>query len=133
MSEFDDQLGAILGNPDAMSQIMALAQSLGSGSPAPEEQVPPPPPPAPSSPSASVPDLSSLLTALDPQTVQSGMQLIAEFSRGEDQRTALLLALKPFLKEDRRDKIDRAVQIAQLSRILRVAFQLFRGKGAEYV
>ena len=133
MSEFDDKLGAILGNPDAMSQIMALAQSLGGSSPAPEEQAPAPPPPALSSPAAPVPDLSSLLASLDPQTIQNGMQLLSEFSRGEDQRTALLLALKPFLKEDRRAKIDRAVQIAQLSRVLRVAFLLFRGKGAEHV
>jgi len=37
MSEFDEKLGAILGNQDAMSQIMALAQSLsGTGEDVPE-------------------------------------------------------------------------------------------------
>lgn len=133
MSEFDDKLGAILGNPDAMSQIMALAQSLGGSTSSSEQPAPAPPPPAVSTPVTSAPDLSSLLGSLDPQTIQTGMQLLSEFSHGEDQRTALLLALKPFLKEDRCAKIDRAVQIAQLSRVLRVAFQLFRGKGAEHV
>lgn len=133
MSEFDDKLGAILGNPDAMSQIMALAQSLGGSTSSSEQPAPAPQPPAVSTPVTPAPDLSSLLGSLDPQTIQTGMQLLSEFSHGEDQRTALLLALKPFLKEDRCAKIDRAVQIAQLSRVLRVAFQLFRGKGAEHV
>ena len=127
MSEFEDKLGAILSDSNAMSQIMALAQSLGGSPSVPEEPSPPPPPPAniPASP----PDLSGLLGSLDPKMIQTGMQLLSEFSSGEDQRAALLLALKPFLKEERRAKIDRAVQIAQLSRVLRVAFQLFRGKG----
>ena len=29
MSEMEDQLGAILGNPQMMEKIMSLAQSLG--------------------------------------------------------------------------------------------------------
>ena len=29
MAEFDEKLNSILSNPDAMSQIMQLAQSLG--------------------------------------------------------------------------------------------------------
>ena len=130
MSEFEEKLGAILANPDAMSQIMALAQSLGGGSA--EEAQPLSAPPAPA-PGSSLPDLSGLLGGLDPQTLQTGMQLLSECSAGEDERAALLLALKPFLKEERRAKIDRAVQIAQLSRILRVAFHLFRGKGDAHV
>jgi len=131
MSEFEDKLGAILSDPNAMSQIMTLAQSLGGSTPPSEDAVSAPPAPAP--PASSAPDLSGLLGNLDPQTLQAGMQLLSEFSSGEDQRAALLLALKPFLKEERRAKIDRAVQIAQLSRVLRVAFRLFRGKGEAHV
>ena len=33
MSEFDDKLSAILGDQNAMSQIMALAQSLSGSDP----------------------------------------------------------------------------------------------------
>lgn len=47
MAEFEDQLGAILGDAEAMGKIMALAQSL-SGPPAAEEgescEKPPPTP-----------------------------------------------------------------------------------------
>ncbi len=46
---------------------------------------------------------------------------------GEDDRTvALLNALRPFLKESRLAKLDRAVQISRLARVIRV---LFRGMG----
>ena len=31
MAEFDDKLNSILSNPDAMAQIMQLAQSLSGG------------------------------------------------------------------------------------------------------
>ena len=45
MAEFDDKLNSILSNPDAMSQIMQLAQSLGGGGA--QESAPPPPPDPP--------------------------------------------------------------------------------------
>ena len=43
MAEFDDKLNSILGNPDAMAQIMQLAQSLGGGG---GQEAPSPPPTA---------------------------------------------------------------------------------------
>lgn len=136
MSEFEDKLGAILGDQNAMAQIMALAQSLGGGQESAPPAAPPPPAPAAAQPPAELPDLSGMfgmLGNLDPALIQSGMKLFSEFSSGEDEKTALLLALKPFLKEERYAKVDRAVQIARLSRVLRVAFQLFKGRGAKDV
>ena len=44
MSEMEDQIGSILGNPEMMQQIMAMAQSLGASSP------PPAPDPVPAEP-----------------------------------------------------------------------------------
>lgn len=138
MSEFDDKLGAILGNPDAMSQIMALAQSLGGSQNAPAQPsspAPPPPSPATQAP-AEGPDPSALfgmLGDLDPALIQRGIGLFSELSKGEDERVALLLALKPFLKPERYAKVDRAIQVARLSRVIRVAFQLFKGKGGQNV
>lgn len=141
MSEFEDKLGAILGDQNAMAQIMALAQSLGGR----QESAPPaatplaapsPPAPAATQPPAELPDPSGMfgmLGDLDPALIQTGMKLFSEFSGSEDEKTALLLALKPFLKEERYAKVDRAVQIARLSRLLRVAFQLFKGRGAKDV
>lgn len=142
MSEFEDKLGSILSNQDAMAQIMALAQSFGAqnSSPSPPSSVAPALaaalPTLEAAAPTTAPDLGSLmgvLGSIDPQLIQSGMRLIAEFSSGDDEKTALLLALRPFLKEERYGKVDRAVQIARLSRVLRVAFQLFKGRGDEHV
>ena len=127
MSEFEEKLGAILSDPNAMS----LAQNFG-GTATPETHSPADSPPTAEPP----PDFSSLFSSfgkIDPQMLQTGLRLFSEFSNSDDQRTALLLALKPFLKEERRNKVDQAVQIARLSRVARVAFRLFKGKGDPYV
>ena len=55
MSELEDQLGAILGNPKMMESIMALAQSMGQpeqpqDGKGPEEKAPPKPPGPPGPP-----------------------------------------------------------------------------------
>ncbi len=39
MAELEEKLNAILGDPDAMGQIMALARSLGGGGGSPGSQV----------------------------------------------------------------------------------------------
>lgn len=128
MSEFEEKLGAILGDQNAMAQIMSLAQSLGGGTSTPPEGESAPAPSAPPS-----GDLSALLGSLDPQLLQSAARLYAQLSASEDQRAALLLALKPFLREERYAKVDRAIQIARLSRVLRVGLALWKEKGEENV
>ena len=59
------------------------------------------------------------------------MTLFSEYSATDDRKIALLAALKPFLKEERYAKMDRAIQIAKLSRVIRVAFQLFKKEGQD--
>lgn len=140
MAEFEDKLNAILGNQEAMSQIMSLAQSLsGSGGPLQsggerepsdgrdstgEERDDNSPPPAPPQ-----PDLSALLGQLDPGMLQMGMRLVREYQGNDDRNAALLAALRPFLKEDRRAKLDRALEIARVTRLIRVALGAMGGKG----
>lgn len=43
MGEMEDKLNAILNDPSAMGQIMALAQSLGGGKERQQPETPPPP------------------------------------------------------------------------------------------
>lgn len=131
MSEFEDKLQSILGNPDAMNQIMSIAQSI-SGSSRDEHAVESPP--APKEPDHSpFPDLSSAFDTLDPRLLQLGMQLLSEYNRQDDNKIALLTALQPFVKEDRYAKLDQAIQIAKLSRVIRVALNSFRDGGGKYV
>ena len=118
MAEFDDKLNSILSNPDAMAQIMQLAQSLGGPSQGETAAAPAPqPPPAP--PSPPLPAGGSLLSALDggldPQLLSRLLPLVQELGGAQDSNARqLLYALRPYLKHDRQEKIERALQLARL-------------------
>lgn len=134
---FSEKLNAILADPDAMGKILSLAQSL-EGEPAAGEQEDKGQEETdrPGEPAAEPPDLSGLLSAftggksLDPRLLKLGGRLLSEWSRPDDRRTALLAALRPYVKPERYAKVDRAIQIAKLSRLIRVALAAFReGEG----
>ena len=85
MSEFDDKLSAILGDQNAMSQIMALAQSLSGPMAEAESEEP-----------AEIPEQD-----------------------GRAQDIQLLSALRPYLKENRRKRLNRAIELLQLLRLIK--------------
>lgn len=135
MAEFDEKLNNLLSNPDAMAQIMQLAQSLGGDAAAPPPQQPPPPrapsPPPPSQPSGggapfswrgqtpAVPAggdlLSSLAGGMDPKLLMKLLPLVQELGSQQDSNARqLLYALRPYLKEERQQKVERALQLARL-------------------
>lgn len=124
MSEFDEKLNSILGNPDAMAQIMQLAQSLGGGQesspqpprPAPPPEPPPPTPSVPASPLSGGGDLfSSLAGGMDPTLLMKLLPLIQELGGQKDSNARqLLYALRPYLKAERQEKVERALQLARL-------------------
>lgn len=128
MNGLEDKLNAILGNREAMGQIMAIARSLGE-----QEETPPADQGegyVPVEEQEEAPDFGALLGSVDPQMMQMGLRLLREYNRGDDRNTALLAALRPFVKEERFAKVDRAIQIARLSRVIRVLFDAVREKGA---
>lgn len=136
MSELEDKLGAILSNQDAMNQIMALAKSLGGGGdPSPPPSLPdaaPAPPPADSPPvSDAGGDLFSALGNLDPRLISMAMRLAGEYNSNNDERAALLNALRPFVKPERYAKLDKAIQISKLTRVIRIALDSFQKKGED--
>jgi hypothetical protein len=124
LSEFEDKLQAILGDSQAMDQILSLAQSITGASPEPQA-----PAPQPETETESEPETqeSSPLGDLDPRLLQLGMRLLSAYHDQDDQKTALLTALRPFVRKERYAKVDRAVRVARLSRVLRVALDAFRG------
>ena len=131
MSDFEDKLQSILSNPEAMGQIMSLAQSITGDS---QEPVPPfEPEDSSRSPTGDIPssgDLFSMLGNLDPRLIQLGMRLVAEYNSNDSQKQALLTALRPFIREERYAKVDKAVQVAKLAHVIRIALDAFR-KGEE--
>lgn len=123
MSDFEEKLNAILSNPESMGQIMNLAQSLnlgGGGEPSGEGGPAAPQPEAsPESASSGIPDglsgLGSLLGQIDPKLIGRLLPLAGELAGGgNDERMQLLYALRPFLKPERRDKVERAAKTAWL-------------------
>ena len=121
VAEFDEKLNSILSNPDAMAQIMQLAQSLSGGQEPQATPSPPPPPPSRQSPPPAPPPpvggdlLSSLTGGLDPKLLSRLLPLVQELGGQQDSNArALLYALRPYLREDRQEKVERALQLARL-------------------
>ena len=133
MSEFEDKLQSILGNPDAMSQIMSIAQSITGNADGGGEADPSEDPAPPAAGGQDTGDVFSVLGNLDPRLLQIGMQLLSEYNRADDRKTALLTALQPFVREERYAQVDKAIQIAKLARVIRVALDAFRKGDEEYV
>ena len=167
MADLQEQLQAILGNPEAMGQITAIARALTGGpseEPSPrqepeaqdvefvpvEDPVPnngedgpyaPHPPAGPGEPGkgaeepAPAPDLSALLGMLgggadiDPRLIQIALRVFSEYSAQDNEKAALLSALKPFLRAERLEKMEKAEKVARLSRVVRVAIQLLKEEG----
>lgn len=114
MDGLEEQLQKILNDPDSMAQILSLAQSFGLQPPEEAAAAPPAPPP---------PD-DGMAKAI------FGMMQQARQSDGKQE--ALLLAIKPYLRPERRGKIDRALQIAKISHLAGFALRNYGklpGKG----
>ena len=112
MAELDEKLNTLLSDPNSMAQITQMAQQLsvtmgGGTDNAPPAQQPPPPPAAPP---AALPPLGGL----DPQVLARFLPLLQEYSRSNSQTMQLLYALRPFLKESKQDKVERAARLARL-------------------
>lgn len=109
MDDVNEKLNALLSDPGSMAQIMQLAQQLSGsmgGDTAQPAAVSPaaspsPPPPAP-------------LPAIDPQVIAKYLPLLQELTRDTSQTTQLLYALRPFLKDGKQNKVERAARLARL-------------------
>ena len=117
MSEWEEKLNTLLSDPDAMAQVMQMAQSLsqqlgqpGGAAPPNGAAAPPSPPPQEGQANASSP----LPGGIDPSLVQKLLPLLSQLNRPESGETAAFLrTLRPFLKPERQDKVERAAQLAR--------------------
>ena len=100
MGNLEQQLGAVLGNPEMMEKIMAMAQALGTSSPEPQEASPPPPP----------------MLDIDIGLLKKLSGLAGQGSIDQDQQ-ALLKALGPYLTSRRIHKLENAMRAAKMARL----------------
>ena len=129
MAEFDEKLNSLLSNPEAMAQIMQMAQSLSGWQAQQPPQQPlqqpvrpaPPPPPAQAPPPSGgdlLSSLSGLTGGIDPTMLTKLLPLIQELgSQNDSNARQLLYALRPYLKPERQEKIERARQLARLCHV----------------
>lgn len=137
MGQWEEKLGAILNDPQAMSQIMSIAQSIGGGPGQPDQatQEPAPPPvqgpdqPTAPSQESEVKAETDAAPGLDPKVMAAGLRALSVWQDPEDDRAALLQALRPFMKEERQSKVDRAIRIVRLSKAVRAALDGLQGGG----
>ena len=97
MSEFDEKLSAILGDRNAMGQIMALAQSLSATKPECGEE------------------------EREECSEGEGGPALDPLGAGENRDVQLLTALRPYLRPERQGKLDKTLEILQLLRLMRSA------------
>lgn len=98
MDDLGEKLNSILGNPEMMAQITALAQQMGQAAPT----SPPPPPPENDGPGVDMALLSKLANAAGSLGVD------------HDQR-ALLQALVPYISGERIGRLEKAMRAAKLA------------------
>ena len=110
MSEFEERLNRILSDPAEMEKISRLAAQLMGGEGSAESDAPP-------SAGGGIPDLNGILGKLGSVG-------------GKNDKAALLAALSPYLKPDRRQKLQKALRLAQAARIAGVALDAYGGDGS---
>ena len=70
---------------------------------------------------------------VDPKLIQAGMEVLRQTQGAQDRNTALVSALRPFLREDRQARLDRALQLARTAKLVRAALSVMGGKEEERV
>ncbi|MEA4896335.1 MAG: hypothetical protein VB064_13905 [Oscillospiraceae bacterium] len=140
MSELEGMINGILSNPDEMKKIMEMAGKLmgsedGDASDGSSESAPP-----------ATPSLEQLLPGVDIASLASAAQtllgndtikkllsgplvknIIGEAVHPNNDKRELFNALKPWLSEKRRVKLEKAIVFARAMRVVGVATPLIRG------
>lgn len=117
MAELEEKLNTLLSDPGQMAQIMQLAQQLSGSMGAAQQPVPPPPAPPPA------------LDGFDLNSVARFLPLLQELNSSNSQVTQLLYALRPFLKPEKQEKIQRAAKLARLIHVGKRALTEMGGLG----
>ena len=63
--------------------------------------------------------------------LRMGMQMVQGLQQDDGRTAALLAALCPFLREEKRARLDRALQIARMTRLIRAALGAAGGRGED--
>jgi len=104
LSELEDRINSVLSDPEQMERIMGMAKSLMGGR---EEKS-----------NAAENPFAEL--GIDPSAISRISRLMGAGSQGGEKQP-LLEAMKPYLSEKRRIKMDKAMKIARLAKLAQFA------------
>ena len=101
MDDLSAKLSQILSDPESMSRVREMAESILNQKPEPE------------------PQMTDFASLADIGEISRIMGLVSKLqSNNDDPRAALLSALKPHLSEAKREKVDTAIKILRLLDLL---------------
>ena len=123
MSELEDKINSILSSPDEMEKIMGIARSLSGTIGASSESSGDTPPAG----ASGLNSMASALGDIDPKMFKILSRLMGEYNSDKNDKSALLNAIKPYLRQERREAVDRAANIAKMAHVARIALSEFTG------
>lgn len=118
MDDLNQQIAQILGDPQKLQQIQSMAAALGLGGNQTSE--PQPAPTQEQNPLSEMLSTQSSQPMLNADVLQAVGKLAPLLSRvrQEDDSTRLLRALRPLLSPPRQKKLDEAIKILQMMRLM---------------
>ncbi len=128
MEDLSRKISELLSDPGTMEQIKGLTGLLSQSPPAAPVNAHTPEPNAP----PSVPQREKAGSMPDPNMLGAVMKLapLLQSMNSEDDSTRLLRALKPFMHEERSKRIDSAIRLLSIMKLLPVlkssGFDLFK-------
>ena len=108
MDDIADKIGDFLKDPNALEQLMGLGSMLGIGSDGDKDET--------NEKDSDQTDNSGFPDDMM-GTILKLMPILMSMNK-EDENTRLLNALRPFLKEEKRKKLDEAIKMMQMFKLL---------------
>lgn len=102
MENMEEKIMDVLGDPEKLSQIMDIAKGLGFSPPA---------------------DDATAAAEPEPEMTGAIMGLLQKMNAPNGKRDALMHALMPYLQPNRQKKLQRALQVAKMSKIAGAALK----------
>ena len=117
MSELEERINAVLGDPAQMEKITKMARSLMGGGGENSQST------APANPTSMLGELG-----LDGETMGRISRLLSSQQSSPGAGQAMLEAMRPYLSDKRRQKVDKALKIARLAKLAGFAMGEMEGK-----
>lgn len=126
MDDMSQKLMSLMNDPEIMSKIQGLSGLLSQGEPQQEQPKPKPPEPPPKPSESMLP-----MDIMDMMGTMMKIMPILNTLKEDDETTRLLKALRPFLNEERRKKLDEGIRLMRIMRLLPLLkgtdmFEMFR-------